>query len=893
MKDGSTQSSFDRWWWRAWYMFVALAIAWLVWCAWLARPIAPWTQGWVGWWTGGKMGCRPNWNFNVHTEEGSTVDLVEGNPVFRTGGAASVALGHWGVEDDRWTWAAWVRIHSPKGSWPTNFLVLRVAQSPDFELQLGFEAGRPRAVLTQLSNTSGQPSMKFELSDDQVVPLSQWVHLTLSVDREFQRLLVNGVPVKEHRGYLSKSIALAQLRLTGLVHVSSNEDGTSHRCEVEHDDVVAFDRVVPPEELADLAARGRGAWALEQERSARAARIWRAGALLALLALAGLFLVRLVVRSRGQLAHGIRVLLQPPYRAVRWTLIAGVTISALLAGNVAVQARRADEQRFAELLHRFVKDADADWDRLAGLLVRARDWISAQTNLTQDSWETWLHANRFPYATPGALGIGYAEQVLPDHIAAHEARWSARHGFDYRVHPPRSVPRRPVVELEGDPRLPVVLYRAPKLDRRAWFTNHTILGRDLLFQSLDDPRSWAEARRVEEVAARNEVQTSSLEEIAPAAWYGKPIQGLRLYVPWTLRTKPDHPTHILEASAWHGVLFASVSVEGELQERFGSAPSPIGFRLYTGKEGGERLDLVADSSNFLPDTADRPDAWLRRTVEMRFYYRRLFLDAWTTGAFEAQSLRRWAWIAGAAGGGLTLLMASLLVVQIRAREAQSRVLERLRVANAELLLAHSERERLSRDLHDGSIQNLYGLGLHLQRVQSLLAASPDRARSELNDSLSMLDQSIEELRRFILTAGVDHLPQHTVTSALEGLVERLRKTTSIDLQLHVDKQAASLTPRTGVEVLHIVREAVSNALRHADARHIEVTLERINGESNGRQDQWRLTVVDDGHGFDVEHVNGHGRGLKNLASRAAELGGRSETQSNPGMGTRVIVEFPG
>ena len=90
-------------------------------------------------------------------------------------------------------------------------------------------------------------------------------------------------------------------------------------------------------------------------------------------------------------------------------------VTALFVGILAVQGRRMDEQRFADVLSQFKRDTDNEWERLAGLLLRAKDWVAGQTNLTQASWETWLHANRFPHSYPGALGIGYAEQLLPGH----------------------------------------------------------------------------------------------------------------------------------------------------------------------------------------------------------------------------------------------------------------------------------------------------------------------------------------------------------------------------------------------------------------------------------------------------------------------------------------------
>jgi signal transduction histidine kinase len=891
------ESSLERWWWRAWYVFAVGALIWIAWCGWLARPVAPWTKGWVGWWTADQMASRPLWHFNAQAGEGADVVSIDGNPVFQTSGGSVASLGRWREDDDRWTWAGWVKVTTPTGAWPTNVLVVRSAQSPSFRLSIGFDHGRPVAIMdAQYVKSSGMPWAKIVLASPGLVPLGQWVHVALSADYGLQYLTVNGVQVAWQRSAPGRLIGLAALKLEAEGYAPDENPETIRslrpHCVVEQDDLVAFDRVVKPEEFAGLVAQGRGGWVREVERPARAAQLWRHGLPVALLTLLGLLAFKLLPRFSRRLVLVARNFFQPSYRSVRWTLVGGILITTLFVGILAVQGRRMDEQRFADILSQFKRDTDDEWERLAGLLLRAKDWVASQTNLSQASWETWLQANRFPHSYPGTLGIGYAEQLLPEDLAAHENRWSITHGFDYRINPPLSEPRQQVIELEGNPRLPVVLYSAPDLDRRLWFTNHTILGRDLLFQAPGDQRSWAEARRVEQVAARNEVQTSSLEEIAPAGWYGRAIRGLRLYVPSTLRTKKDHSWLRLESSAWRGVMFASVDVDRLLLDRFGSRASPIGFRLHTGKSDGTRLDLVADSVNFISDSSDRSDAYLRRTLAIPFYYRRLFLDAWTTRTFEAHSMRRWPWIAAATGGAFTLLATALLVVQIRARETQGRVLRALRAANSELLLAYRDRERLSRDLHDGSIQNLYGLGLHLQRVQTVLAVSPERAREELNDSLSMLDQSIEELRQFILTSGVESLQHHTAASALEALVERLRKNTELDLQLHLDDHAATLDPRAGVQVLNIVREGVSNAFRHAGAKRVEIRLGRLRSQGNDLAVRWFVSITDDGRGFDRDRVNGHGRGLKNLAVRAIELGGRSEIDSTPGKGTQIVVEFP-
>src|SRR4051812_10241288 len=100
-------SHFDLWWWRAWYLFFALSICWLAWCAWLSRPLALWTKGWVGWWTGDKVTCLPNWNFYARPGEGADIAQVNGDAVFRNKTGTFTELGHWTEDGERWTWAGW------------------------------------------------------------------------------------------------------------------------------------------------------------------------------------------------------------------------------------------------------------------------------------------------------------------------------------------------------------------------------------------------------------------------------------------------------------------------------------------------------------------------------------------------------------------------------------------------------------------------------------------------------------------------------------------------------------------------------------------------------------------------------------------------------------------
>ena len=885
------QFSYERQWWRVWYVFFVSALLWLGWCGWLSRPIEPWATGWLAWWTGDRSDNQPLVQVATKIGPGVRIVPINGDAAYYTSAGSSTELGFWGPSDDHWTWAGWVRVQSNSGAWPTNFVVVRTATSAVFELRAGFQGGRPYALFAARDFPQRiNPWNSAQMSGSNAMVLGEWMHLACGADLGMQHLWVNGIEVSRQRWDPKYPIALAALRLASELYEPSVVETVEAQCTVEHDDVVAFDRLLSNEEMAGLVARGRGGWAAEVDRPAKAGRVWSMGWRIALALLVGLLAAKLLPSYRERLVPWMKQGLQPGYQTVRWTLASGLLISIIGAGGIAMTARRGDAVRFDEALQRFKQETDSEWERIAALCVRAKGWIASQPQVSHEEWKNWLHGSRFPYSYPGVIGIGYAEQVLPANAAAHEAQWSARHGFGYRIHPPVTEPRHEVIELEGDPHLPIVLYESADLNRQAWFTNHLFLGKDLLYQSPNDQRRWAEARRVEEVAARNEIQTSSLEEIGPAALYGKSLRGLRLYAPSTLRTKEDHSWVVLESAAWRGVAFASVDMERLLLERFGTNASPLGFKVFTARSTGERIDLVADSRNFLPGTVEPAKPAFKRTMEMRFYYRRLMVDAWSTAAFEAQSMQPWAWLTGAGGAGLTLLASGLLFVQIRAREAQARVMEALHAANSELLLAYRERENLSRDLHDGSIQNFYALGLHLQRVQALFDGHPKQAQSELKESVAMLDHSIKDLRQFILTSGIDNLKEHTLTTVTEALVMRLRRTTETEFDLRLDAATDTLSPQAGVQLINIVREGVSNALRHANATRITISLERI-PQTEGQAGRWNLQVTDDGGGFDVKRGNGHGNGLRNLASRAAELGGKCDIQSAPGAGTRVTVEF--
>jgi signal transduction histidine kinase len=197
-----------------------------------------------------------------------------------------------------------------------------------------------------------------------------------------------------------------------------------------------------------------------------------------------------------------------------------------------------------------------------------------------------------------------------------------------------------------------------------------------------------------------------------------------------------------------------------------------------------------------------------------------------------------------------------------------------------------ERERIGKDLHDGIIQSIYGVGLALEDVPELMDEDREEATARIDRAIDALNVTIRDIRNFIFGLRPELLESADLVAGLSTLVDEFRVNTMIDVELRVDAEAVDLPPDARVQVLHIAREALSNAARHSGATHVDVSI-----DSEG--DALALTVADNGRGFDPGTVGGAGHfGLENVATRAAAVGGKLALESAPGSGTRIIVRIP-
>lgn len=206
-----------------------------------------------------------------------------------------------------------------------------------------------------------------------------------------------------------------------------------------------------------------------------------------------------------------------------------------------------------------------------------------------------------------------------------------------------------------------------------------------------------------------------------------------------------------------------------------------------------------------------------------------------------------------------------------------------------------ERERIGKDLHDGIIQSIYAVGLSLEDVPELVETDGDRdeAIARVDRAIDALNLAIADIRSYILRLSSTAGPEDDPVAALAREGEELGLHTTVDLDMDLESGAPamrSLEPDRRSDLLFIVREALSNVSRHADASHALLALDEDGGELV-------LTIEDNGRGFDPRAVPGpdpagRHQGLANMRARAVGMGGTFTIGRPEGPGTRIIVRVP-
>ncbi len=157
-----------------------------------------------------------------------------------------------------------------------------------------------------------------------------------------------------------------------------------------------------------------------------------------------------------------------------------------------------------------------------------------------------------------------------------------------------------------------------------------------------------------------------------------------------------------------------------------------------------------------------------------------------------------------------------------------------------------ERERISQDLHDGIIQNIYAVGLSLEDIAELIRDDPDEVERRVERAIDSLHLTIRDIRNFIFGLRPELLSGMSLLTGLAAIVEESRHNSMIDVELHAGAIDVEPDATTTAHLLGVVNEALSNIARHSGAS-------RATGLDQPEPDgSLRLRIEDNGHGFDPD-----------------------------------------
>jgi len=227
--------------------------------------------------------------------------------------------------------------------------------------------------------------------------------------------------------------------------------------------------------------------------------------------------------------------------------------------------------------------------------------------------------------------------------------------------------------------------------------------------------------------------------------------------------------------------------------------------------------------------------------------------------------------------------------------AFERMRERLKQSRQEMeehskaLATLEERDRIAREMHDGSSQVFSYIRLTTSVIEERMASGDlAAARDKLIDVRQAARDAYEDARQGILALRAGETLEKGLLPTLQAFLDHYRAQTGLAVELAVSDQAASgLSKARQVQLLRIIQEALANVRKHARAKTVKIEFSRSNG-------RFQVSVADDGQGFDPAWAarESHRFGLQIMRERAESVGGIFELRSQQGAGTRVIVRIP-
>lgn len=210
------------------------------------------------------------------------------------------------------------------------------------------------------------------------------------------------------------------------------------------------------------------------------------------------------------------------------------------------------------------------------------------------------------------------------------------------------------------------------------------------------------------------------------------------------------------------------------------------------------------------------------------------------------------------------------------------------LASVEMLVnaQEAERQRLSRQMHDGPAQALSNFILQTEIAMRLLDVDPAQARDELSSLKASAMGTFQKVRGFIFELRPMMLDDLGLIPTVRRYAEAFKEQANMEVNLTITGAERRIEPYLEVMVFRAIQELMGNAFRHSQASLLKVNLDLS-------EEQIRVIVDDNGKGFDPDTLQeSKSLGLKLIRERVEMLGGAFEVESSAGKGTRVMFFLP-
>ncbi len=210
------------------------------------------------------------------------------------------------------------------------------------------------------------------------------------------------------------------------------------------------------------------------------------------------------------------------------------------------------------------------------------------------------------------------------------------------------------------------------------------------------------------------------------------------------------------------------------------------------------------------------------------------------------------------------------------------------LASVEMLVnaQETERQRLSRQMHDGPAQALSNFILQTEIAMRLMDVDAGQARDELNSLKASAMGTFQKVRNFIFELRPMMLDDLGLAPTVRRYADAFKEQAGLDVNVTITGHERRLEPYLEVMLFRAIQELLGNAARHSQASLVKVVLDL--GE-----DRIRVSVDDNGKGFDPDSVQqGNSLGLKLIRERTEMLGGSFEVDSAVGKGVRILFAVP-